>query len=240
MKAENEDKGNRSDSYSRDGERAKSRGQSGKDGLAKSHGRSRQNGHAKPHSQSGKDGYAKPHGQSGQNGHAKSRGQSEQNGHAKPYGQSGKDGRAKPYGQSGQDMRAKLNGHVEYDEPIEFEVVDEPIPESKLYQLASDKSEKLLSLLGFAARARRLVFGAELCRNAVRAGQISLVIVAADASPNTKKRIIDACKYYGCDVCQSEVTASILSSRLGKTGMTAVVGLGDSNFIRGITALCGK
>ena len=113
-------------------------------------------------------------------------------------------------------------------------------PEIRQYFLGEEKSEKLLSLLGFAARARRLVFGTELCRDAARAGQISLAIIAADASDNTKKRIVDACKYYGCDVCYTAILSSTLASRLGKSGITAVVGLGDHNFIRGITALCGN
>ena len=112
--------------------------------------------------------------------------------------------------------------------------------EIRQYVVGEDKSEKLLSLLGFAARARRLVFGTELCRDGARAGQISLVVIAADASQNTKKRVVDACKYYGCDVCQSAVPSSILASRLGKSGITAVVGLNDHNFIAGITALCAR
>lgn len=112
--------------------------------------------------------------------------------------------------------------------------------EIRQYVVGEDRSEKLLSLLGFAARARRLVFGTELCRTAARTGQISLAIISSDASPNTKKRIVDACKYYGCDVCQSAVPSSILASRLGKSGITAVVGLSDHNFIAGITALCAR
>ena len=112
--------------------------------------------------------------------------------------------------------------------------------EIRQYVVGEDRSEKLLSLLGFAARARRLVFGTELCRTAARAGQISLVVIAADASQNTKKRVVDACKYYGCDVCQSAVPSAILASRLGKSGVTAVDGLNGHNFIAGITALCAR
>ena len=124
---------------------------------------------------------------------------------------------------------------------VESDVSDmSDVFEIRQYVVGEDKSEKLLSLLGFAARARRLVFGTELCRTAARAGQISLVVIAADASQNTKKRVVDACKYYGCDVCQSAVPSAILASRLGKSGITAVVGLSDHNFIAGITALCAR
>ena len=50
---------------------------------------------------------------------------------------------------------------------------------------------KLLGLLGFAARARKLVTGTDLCRDEVRRGRLPLVLVAGDASNNTKKRISD-------------------------------------------------
>ena len=167
----------------------------------------------------------------------RSRSNSRKGEHIKPRGQSEQSRHTKRYGHLEQNGHVKLHGQSEYDETFEIITDDEPVPEIKQYQIGSDKSEKLLSLLGFAARARRLIFGTELCRNAMRSGQISLAILASDASPNTKKRIVDACKYYGCDVCQSEVTSAILASRLGKSGLVAVVGLGDANFIRGITSI---
>ena len=97
--------------------------------------------------------------------------------------------------------------------------------------------KKLLGLLGFAARARRLVCGTDLCRDAVRQGKVLLVLAASDASPNTVKRIVDACKYYKTDFCQVPVSSDILSSQIGKASSIAVIGVTDANFVSGITAL---
>ena len=105
------------------------------------------------------------------------------------------------------------------------------------YVLCEGAEKKLLGLLGFAARARKLVCGTDLCRDEVRRGKLPLVLVAGDASDNTKKRMSDACKYYGTDMCIVPISASELSDRIGKTGSIAVIGVTDMNFVNGIAAL---
>lgn len=97
--------------------------------------------------------------------------------------------------------------------------------------------KKLMSLLGFAARARKLVCGTDLCRDEIRRGNLSLVIVAESASANTKKRIADACRYYGADMCIAPITSIELSHQIGKSANITVVGVTDANFISGIRAL---
>lgn len=109
-----------------------------------------------------------------------------------------------------------------------------------VYHIPEDKAEKLLGLLGFAARARRLICGTDLCRDEIRRGKLSFVLVASDASDNTRKRIADACRYYSADMCCIPVTSERLSSRIGKTANTMVVGVSDINFINGIAALIGE
>ncbi len=103
--------------------------------------------------------------------------------------------------------------------------------------LRAGSEKKLLGLLGFSARARKLVTGTDLCRDEIRRGRLPLVLVAGDASDNTKKRIADACKYYGTDMCIVPISAGELSERIGKTGSIAVIGVTDMNFVNGITAL---
>lgn len=106
-----------------------------------------------------------------------------------------------------------------------------------VYILREGSENKLLSLLGFAARARRLVCGADQCRDEIRRGRLPLTIVAADASDNTKKRIADACRYYGADMCIVPISSTLLSNRIGKSASIAVIGVADMNFVNGITAL---
>ena len=212
---------------------------------------------------SGQNFRAKPRGKSVRDASGKPNGQSERYASRKLHSQTGRNRSSELHGQNGRNKSSELHsqtGRAAAQNRLPKTRIDSELPRGKTelysfesdiseasdvfeirqYVVGEDKSEKLLSLLGFAARARRLVFGTELCRAAARTGQISLAIISSDASPNTKKRIVDACKYYGCDVCQSAVPSSILASRLGKSGVTAVVGLSDHNFIAGITALCAR
>lgn len=212
---------------------------------------SRQEHRAKPRGKSGRDASGKPNGQSERYASRKLHSQTGRNRTSELHSQTGRNRSSELHGQTGRAAAQNRLPKTRIDSElprgktelysVESDVSDlSDVFEIRQYVVGEDRSEKLLSLLGFAARARRLVFGTELCRTAARAGQISLVVIAADASQNTKKRVVDACKYYGCDVCQSAVPSAILASRLGKSGVTAVVGLNDHNFIAGITALCAR
>lgn len=55
---------------------------------------------------------------------------------------------------------------------------------------------KVISLLGLAAKGRNLVSGEFQTESAVKDGSAMLVIVAEDASANTKKLFTDKCSYY--------------------------------------------
>ncbi len=64
------------------------------------------------------------------------------------------------------------------------------------------KQSKVLSLLGLAARGRNLVSGEFQTETAVKSGTAMLVIVAEDASANTKKLFTDKCAYYEVPVLE--------------------------------------
>jgi ribosomal protein L7Ae-like RNA K-turn-binding protein len=57
-------------------------------------------------------------------------------------------------------------------------------------------TNKVLSRLGLATRAGKLVSGEEVVLKAVRSGEAKLVILAGDASDNTVKKITDKCNSY--------------------------------------------
>lgn len=57
-------------------------------------------------------------------------------------------------------------------------------------------SKKIYSLLGLAAKAGRLKSGEFMTEQNVKAGKGALVIVASDASDNTKKNFNDMCTFY--------------------------------------------
>ncbi|THF81225.1 L7Ae/L30e/S12e/Gadd45 family ribosomal protein [Cohnella fermenti] len=57
-------------------------------------------------------------------------------------------------------------------------------------------TNKALSRLGLAMRAGKLVSGEEIVLKAIRSGEARLVLLAGDASDNTKKKVADKCESY--------------------------------------------
>lgn len=53
-----------------------------------------------------------------------------------------------------------------------------------------------MGFLGLAARAGKVLGGADACRRAIRSGKVKLVLVDVAASANTIKEFTDACAYY--------------------------------------------
>ena len=58
------------------------------------------------------------------------------------------------------------------------------------------RQNKILSLLGLATRSRKVDSGEFMTEKAVKSGKAYLVIVALDASDNTKKLFHDKCSFY--------------------------------------------
>ena len=63
------------------------------------------------------------------------------------------------------------------------------------------KQNKKLSMLGLARRAGKVVSGEFSVDKAVKSGKAFLVLVAEDASANTKKNFTDMCTYYKVPIC---------------------------------------
>ena len=55
---------------------------------------------------------------------------------------------------------------------------------------------KVLSLIGLATKAGKTASGEFLTEREVKSGKAALVIVAGDASENTKKKFRNMCDYY--------------------------------------------
>ena len=192
--------------------RAKPRGKSVRGASGEPSGQPERYASNKLHSQTGRNKSSELHSQTGRNKSNKLYSQTGRNKSSELHSQTGRNKPSELHSQTGrraaQNRLPKTRIAAELPRgKTELYSVDSDVSdlsdvfEIRQYVVGEDKSEKLLSLLGFAARARRLVFGTELCRDAARAGQSSLVVIAAEASQNTKKRVVDACKYYGCDVC---------------------------------------
>ena len=62
-------------------------------------------------------------------------------------------------------------------------------------------NDKVISLLGLAERAGKIASGEFAAEKAVKTGKARLIIVAEDASDNTKRKFSDMCKYYQDTFC---------------------------------------
>ena len=102
----------------------------------------------------------------------------------------------------------------------------------------NENSQKLLRLLGLAARAGKLVYGTPMVCEALRKGKkIYFVFEAEGASENTHKRISDKCRFYGAKLLRVETDTTEFARLLGKSGELAVAALVDASFAEGIEKL---
>ena len=62
-------------------------------------------------------------------------------------------------------------------------------------------TDKALSMIGLATKAGKIASGEFAVESAVRKGKAVLVIIASDASDNTKKSFNDMGAYYHVPVC---------------------------------------
>ena len=63
------------------------------------------------------------------------------------------------------------------------------------------KKDKVLSLIGLAMKAGRCASGEMMTESETKSGRAHLVIIASDASENTKKKFRDMCKFYKVPIC---------------------------------------
>ena len=90
-----------------------------------------------------------------------------------------------------------------------------------------------LSLLGLASRARKIVTGETLIKK-IRTNAIYLVIIASDASDNTKKKFIDKCTSYNVDYI---VTSS--REELSSKNNRVALGIQDAGFAKSLKEKTG-
>ena len=62
--------------------------------------------------------------------------------------------------------------------------------------IANIMNNRFIQLLGLATKAGKTVSGEFQVEQAIKSGSACLVIIAADASDNTKKMFWNMCKYY--------------------------------------------
>ena len=89
-----------------------------------------------------------------------------------------------------------------------------------------------IGLLGLAKKAGKACCGARLCEQAVKERKAKLVIIATDASEQTKKSISDCCKYYKVKYAEASDKESI--GHITGTDVCSCVAVTDKSFADGL------
>ncbi|KKB38937.1 YlxQ family RNA-binding protein [Bacillus thermotolerans] len=90
-------------------------------------------------------------------------------------------------------------------------------------------------LLGLANRARKVISGEELSVKEIQKGRAKLVLLSADASPNTKKKIQDKTAYYEVPLKWID-NRYILGQAIGKEARV-VAAVTDAGFAKKLSSL---
>ena len=92
---------------------------------------------------------------------------------------------------------------------------------------------KLLNMIGLAKRAGKVSTGSFICEKMIKSRTAKLVVLASDASENTKKTIGDGCKFYGVKMIET-ADMDALGHAVGADALRAVISVNDSNFANAI------
>lgn len=93
-------------------------------------------------------------------------------------------------------------------------------------------NDKILSLFSLSAKAGKIKSGEVAVENAVKEGKALLVVVAGDASDNTKKKYRNMCTYYHTPI-HTYATKESIAKSIGKE-YTAAVAVCDEGFAKGL------
>lgn len=92
---------------------------------------------------------------------------------------------------------------------------------------------KLLNMLGLARRAGKISQGSFICSKTIKSGMAQLVILATDASENTKKSIRNTCNFYNTRLIEIS-QMSELGHAVGADAPRSVISVNDKNFAKAI------
>lgn len=96
------------------------------------------------------------------------------------------------------------------------------------------ENNRLVSTVGLCRRAGKTVLGSDLVCKALRRKELFLVLLASDASDNTKKRIRDKTSFYKVSLAELPLTCDELGRSVGKMGGVACVGVADDSFSKAL------
>ena len=89
------------------------------------------------------------------------------------------------------------------------------------------KNSKILGLIGLAARARKVSFGADSVELEAQKNKVYLIILAQDSSTRTKEKFQKISEKYNIPIIITQ-TIEELSKAIGKSNK-AILGIEDNN-----------
>lgn len=98
--------------------------------------------------------------------------------------------------------------------------------------------QAIYSLLGLAARARKVVTGEEQVIKEVRGQRAKIVILSTDASKNTQKKMQDKCKSFNVELHEF-ATRDFLGHAIGREARVSVA-ITDSGFAKKLSELLNE
>lgn len=96
-------------------------------------------------------------------------------------------------------------------------------------------NSKMLTLLGFAAKAGKLSYGMDTTVTAIKGKKSHLVIAAADISEKSRKEILFYKTKYNTEVILSNINMDELSHAVGKK--CGIISVNDDGFAKAIYEL---
>ena len=101
--------------------------------------------------------------------------------------------------------------------------------------------DRFLCMLGLAKRAGKVIAGAPPIFTAMHKGNPPLlVIVAADVSAPSQKKLYTQCEFYRVPLLPTAYTKEAISHAIGKDAPVAAVAITDRNFAGELQKLSGK
>lgn len=96
-------------------------------------------------------------------------------------------------------------------------------------------NDKVLSMIGLACRAGKIVSGEFSVEKSVKCGKAAMVVIAGDVSENTKKKFTNMCAYYKVPLCMYGTKES-LGRATGKE-YRASIAIQDEGFKKALMKL---
>ena len=99
--------------------------------------------------------------------------------------------------------------------------------------------DRLLSTLGICRKAGKLVMGFDAVIEAVKLGQVSLILLSCDISPKTGKEAAFAAAKSNIEVTTAPITMEEIQFRLGRRcGVLGITDRGLANTVNRTVAAC--